>query len=289
MTTVSCIIMGGLGNQLFQIFTTFAYSLKYNKKIILPYSLNNCNRRNTYWDTILSSFKKYTTNNPNCHFTDNQLFKFEQYKEKEHHYIKIPEFVNNNILFYGYFQSPKYFEEQIDKIFDLLNLEEKKEEIRKEFPNYHTENSTFISMHFRLGDYKFLQNIHPIISYEYYYNSLSYILCFIDIKKKYTILYFCEEEDNHIINPIINKLSYTFPIFTFIKVDDNIKDWQQLLIMSNCQYNIIANSTFSWWGAYFNNNNDKIVCYPSIWFGPSLNDKKITDMFPIDWVEISNV
>ena len=62
----------------------------------------------------------------------------------------------------------------------------------------------------------------------------------------YTILYFCEEEDNADVLETINRLSKDTNI-QFIKVSDSIPDWEQLLIMSCCQHNIIANSTFSWW------------------------------------------
>ena len=71
-----------------------------------------------------------------------------------------------------------------------------------------------------------------------------------------------------------------------MKVDDSIEDYNQLMIMSMCNHNIIANSTFSWWGAYFNNNPDKMVCYPSIWFGPSL-PHKTDDLFPPSWTKIT--
>jgi hypothetical protein len=114
---------------------------------------------------------------------------------------------------------------------------------------------------------------------------MSHIFCFVDTKIPVVILYFCEEEDNYIINPIIEQLKEKFPFFIFLKVDDNIEDWKQMLIMSNCHHNIIANSSFSWWGAYFNNNKDKVVCYPSQWFGPLMNNN-VDDMFPDNWVKI---
>jgi hypothetical protein len=58
-----------------------------------------------------------------------------------------------------------------------------------------------------------------------------------------------------------------------------------MLIMSCCKDNIIANSTFSWWGAYLNNHKDKIVCYPSQWYGPKKN-VSTKDLFPEEWIVV---
>ena len=69
-----------------------------------------------------------------------------------------------------------------------------------------------------------------------------------------------------------------------IVCDYNIPDYEQLLLMSLCSHNIIANSTFSWWGAYFNKNSNKIVCYPSIWVGITDNT---SDLFPKAWTKIN--
>jgi hypothetical protein len=71
--------------------------------------------------------------------------------------------------------------------------------------------------------------------------------------------------------------------FHFVR--DTIADWQQMLLMSVCDHNIIANSTFSWWGAYLNANQTKIVCYPSLWFGYGVSHDT-RDMFPETWKKV---
>ena len=140
-------------------------------------------------------------------------------------------------------------------------------------------------MHFRLGDYKDLQGFHPIMSIEYYKKSLSYILDHInESDNKVNVLYFCEAEDNDYVKQLTDELSTFFPHCLFHKVSDDMKDYEQMLLMSLCNHHIIANSSFSWFGAYFNDKPDKIVCHPDQWFcgqGSSLNT---TDMCPIEWV-----
>jgi hypothetical protein len=188
------------------------------------------------------------------------------------------------MLLFGYFQSYKYFENEKDKIMSLLNISTQQEKIKSEYPDYFNTNYVTISMHFRLGDYKEKQDYHPIMPYEYYENAIEQIL---EIRgdKKIKVLYFCEKIDNEEVNAHILKLKEKFPFLYFIKIDDDLPDWKQMLVMSCCHDNIIANSTFSWWGAYFNQNSDKIVCFPSLWFGPALKHD-VSDLFPITWIKI---
>ena len=286
MVTISCYLMGGLGNQLFQIFTSISYCIRNNYDLVLPYSdsLNIGIERKTYWNNFLSKLKKYTTFNKELQYTNDQIFQFVRYREIGHHYNEIPNKLDN-IMFFGYFQSYKYFENEKENIFSIIKLIDIKNNILNEYPEYSFSDKNIISMHFRLGDYKLNPHIHPILPYEYYYNALSHLLLYTKIDKPIVILYFCEKEDYIFVKTIIDKLLEEFTGFEFLKIDDNIEDWKQMIIMSNCHSNIIANSSFSWWGAYFNNNINKNVYYPSIWFGKSVNNNTNT-MFPENWIKI---
>ncbi len=71
-----------------------------------------------------------------------------------------------------------------------------------------------------------------------------------------------------------------FKDFIFIKAPSELDDWEQMILMSLCQHHIIANSTFSWWGAYLRESVDGMVYYPSKWFGPKGPVYKICDIIP---------
>jgi hypothetical protein len=100
------------------------------------------------------------------------------------------------------------------------------------------------------------------------------------------ILYTCEKEDDEIVSRRISYMSLHFSNVKFIKVNHDLEDWEQMLFMSLCNHNIIANSTFSWWSAYINDNPNKIVCYPSVWFGHAKSDWVIKDLHPESWIKI---
>jgi len=275
---ISSYLMGGLGNQLFQIFNCIAYGIENNVPFIFQYSDVSPSSvfRTTYWETFLSDIKQYTTKVIS-------KYRFSVYKESFFRYREHPKNIEN-IYFNGYFQSYKYFESCKNKIFDMIHLREQQENCVAEYPEYFVNENT-ISLHFRLGDYKSKQEYHPLQKYEYYKKAFN-ILSPSDLSK-YTVLYFCEKEDNSIVENTINELKKDFVFHKITKVDDNIPDWKQMLIMSCCNMNIIANSSFSWWGAYFNKNKDNIVIYPSLWFGPAIGHNDIQDLCPDDWIKVS--
>jgi hypothetical protein len=280
----SCKLQGGLGNQLFQIFTTIAYSLEQSKPFFflnihqLGIGLNGQTIRYTYWNTFLSGLNPFLKR-------IEDVPKLICIKEKSFSYEKLYEMFDKNCctLLVGYFQSPKYFDKYKNIICRLLKLDVKKMIV---FNNNRYNFNDYISMHFRLGDYKKYSNVYPILNKQYYTNSISYILDQVTNKPK-QVLYFCEEGDLDEVTKIISGLQALFPYLNFVRANPLLEDWEQLLLMSLCQYNIIANSTFSWWGAYLNDNSNKIVCYPCQWFCIETNND-ISDLFPEDWIRIGD-
>lgn len=276
--TITVNLMGGLGNQLFQIFVVINYALKYNDNFLFEYSdyLHIGITRPTYWNNLLSELKKYTINNK---------LNYSIVNEHGHHYTPINKY-NQNIKLNGYYQSYKYFIDTYDRIIELIQLKQKQDFVKNKYNDYFN-NDMNISIHFRLGDYKQKQNYHPIMTVDYYIRSINDLINKLDINENINILYFCEKEDNedvlNKINIIKSKINRNL---NFIKVDDTISDWEQMLLMSLCNHNIIANSSFSWWGAFFNNNPNKIIYYPNIWFGPGAGSINVNDMFPNNWNKI---
>ena len=283
-------LQGGLGNQLFQIFTLINYALINKQQFMIPYEKKDKfspggSPRPTYWDTLFSELKNFlTTNNTN---------KLQILGERQFSYQALPLMPKHirNIKLYGYFQSPKYFDLHFNNIVKLLKLREKQQEIKNKFYSEYNSSITTISMHFRIGDYVTPQaaDAHPVQNCSFYIKSLRTLRNKLkDNNTQQKVIYFCEDEDVERVMETINKLVKGFPMLLFERCCCVTTDWEQLLYMSLCDHNIIANSSFSWWAAYLNENTDKIVCYPKQWFGEVLNCHDTSDLLPEDWIKIIN-
>lgn len=273
---LTCHLMGGLGNQLFQIFATISNAIRTKQRFTFLHSeslgANGDTIRSTYWNTLFLRLKPFLTN-----FLPQpmNIIREESFRYKQ---PNVPTEGNNCI--FGYFQSYKYFEDNYETICKMIGIQTLKNDYLVAEHN--------ISMHFRIGDYKKVQHFHPILPYEYYRNSIAHILSestdsYDGVGPVYTILYFCENKDIDDVDIIVNRLKIDYPSIVFTKASNKISDWGQMLTMSNCQHNIIANSSFSWWGAYFNNNKQKIVCYPPTWFG-EIAGNNTSDLCPPEWM-----
>jgi hypothetical protein len=297
---VSSEIMGGLGNQLFQIFNTIAYSCRYNVSFYFPDEpIKHGERKKTYWDTLLLQTLKPFIKAATPSLT---------YNERQFHYQALPPPPPSPIKFFGYFQSYKYFQDQQEEIYKFIHLRESQQSMREKT---HYSNS-LIAIHFRVGDYKNLPNHHPLMTLEYYTEALKQLL--LDNSEatqdksspsQHNILYFCEEADQDYIQkqmilPLKKNPLFENKIGTFQCIDHKLEDWEQVLVMSLCQKHIIANSTFSWWGAYLSEETRRTgvwactaggqssqVYYPTTWFGPAMGYKNMSDLFPPHWHKIN--
>jgi hypothetical protein len=289
---ITVLINGGLGNQLFQVFAALAAAIRNGDTCYFLYTMRDASgKRATYWNTLLHSLTPMTVLSTQANVR--RFMQLPVYQEPAFRYNKLPSKTAMNatpLKLVGYFQSDKYFADVRAEMYDKLRLREQQQHIRAMF----AESSWFspdagtatVAMHFRMGDYAHIQDAHPVLSLEYYKQALKHVLN--GGSDNLNVLIFGEARDNAVIVDHMQQLRAD-PAFSarcrFHKVPDMIEDWKQMLLMSVCDNNIIANSTFSWWGAYLNQNPDKVVCYPSTWFGPALKHDT-RDLFPTEWVKI---
>lgn len=282
--TLIILIGGGIGNQLFMIFAGISKALDEERDFVIWLDLNGREYfYNIFYLDYLSS--KIVNNYENFNYNlliDNNI---NIYRGKAFPYLAIP---NNQKAIYGHFQSYKYFNHNFDKIRKLTNLDN--------YQDKYTINSKTISIHFRLGDYLTIPDgSFPILSLQYYINALNklkeVLISNNDDILNYNIIVFGEKENDNIITEYI-KILKSYSNLNIDKIYDlcsNINDADELMIMSKCSHFIIANSTYSWWGAYMSRNNNKIVLYPhkTKFLGNSIDPNDLYDTFPNDWIEIS--
>ena len=272
-------VVGGLGNQLFIIATTISTSID-NECDFIFHNSTNIGSRKTYWTTFLSTL--------NSHCIVNIQNPTNVYTELFFHYNKIPQLqlpivqTQQNIVYKldGYYQSPKYFNHNKDTILNKMGIIKNRNMIQALYPDKVKD----VALHIRLGDYVYLQNHHPIMPLLYYYNALTEILRQRDTINGVNV--FCEINSVDDINTnYINPLKRLFPTIEFVHIQFIKEEYNELLFMSLSPNIIMANSTFSWWASYLSNDNS-LILYPDIWFGPNLANHNTKDLFLSEWKKI---
>ena len=260
MSFVTCYIQGGLGNQLFIIFTTLATAKKQKLKysIVRQTESPSVTPRKTYYHNLLTKLD-----------TDDML-KFSvsaMYRETNHMiYNEVPP-IQTNTMLVGYFQSRKYIDDIRDTIVSTIALSDKKDIDAKNLSikliREKAINKKCIFVHVRRGDYLKLSNYHYNLPMEYYKKAIE------THKEKDDCMFVIFSDDMDYCKEQFGSLLSKDEVY-YCKTS---KDYVELIIMSEMDGAIIANSSFSWWGAYLMeakkelaHKDSPLIISPRMWF-----------------------
>jgi hypothetical protein len=289
-------VNGGLGNQMFQYALGRALSLSKKTKLRLYVKevIDKDDHNGFELDNVFNISASIATNKDRKLVlgsrSSHKLIKLLRSKkldflrggkyivEKSFNYQSDVFDISDNIFIRGFWQSEKYFLEYRNTILQEFSfkskLSEKNLAIKKQ-----VQSCISVSIHVRRGDYisnPSANKVHGVLSEDYYKRAIDKL----DIDG--ALFVFFSDDANWVKN-------YLAPIIlnsdNFIVVDHNHanESYNDMRLMSLCEHNIIANSSFSWWGAWLNTNPNKIVIAPKNWFSI---DKNTSDLIPQSWIQV---
>ena len=284
-------ITGGLGNQLFQYAFGRALSIKNKCQLKLDissyqnyewhdYSLRPFSIRENFADksdcellkgekfSFVRKIKQNIFNNKKFYYSEKDLRFNEKYKN-----LANPAYIS------GYWQSEKYFkqvEEVIRNEFKIVIPPSKPNQ--KLIKKIEKENA--VSLHVRRGNYaniKHVNKVHVTSPLSYYNDAIKVLIPKIPDPVFYI---FSDDIEWAKKNLIINNET------VFVDFNNNTTDFEDMRLMSMCKHHIIANSTFSWWGAWLNDSKSKIVIAPKIWFNDVNMNNQTANLIPSNWIRM---
>lgn len=279
-------VSGGLGNQMFQ-YALYEKFKHLGKEVKLDLSFYETRQKLRKFELDLFSLDYVAADRDECRklgectyglldktrrklFGNRRSF-YQEDLDKGYQ----PEILNlKNAYLSGYWQCEKYFSDIRDKIAEDFSFPEKLSEegeaLRKEIIN--TES---VAVHIRRGDYLEEGNYRVygnICTLEYYKKAMDYIR-----RKCSHPRFFMFSDDVEWVKENLYE-----PDMVLAGSSQNRADHEDMYLMSICKHNIIANSSFSWWGAWLNRNRDKVVISPERWF----NNHETADAICGGWIKI---
>ena len=185
---------------------------------------------------------------------------------------------NPHVLIKGYWQSEKYFSHITSLVKKELTFKKSIQEKNKPLVSQ-LNQSVSVSLHLRLGDYlshPVSKEIHGALPIEYYQRSVKHLQA--TVNERIHVYVFSDDIEWAKNNLNINADT------TFIDKSFDLTDADEMYLMTQCKHNIIANSSFSWWAAWLNDNPEKIVIAPQKWFNNYAKDTQ--DLIPERWLKI---
>lgn len=289
-------VIGGLGNQMFQYAAGRALSL--NKEVRLGLNVNLFDGYNLHQGFELQRIFKgefYIASKSEIYeslgyplpsffrwFTPSIILPKLNHRglivEPHFNYWKDIHQVPSKAYLRGYWQTDKYFEKFSDVLRDDFTFKLPLTLFNSRVLDS-IEKVNAVSLHVRRGDYvenSTTNSVHGVCSLQYYKMAIECIA-----RKVENPTFFIFSDD---MSWVKNNLIMNFDCH-YIEHNRGVDSYNDMRLMSLCDHHIIANSSFSWWGAWLNPNPDKIVVAPQKWFAPEKLERcDISDLFPRGWI-----
>ena len=280
---ISTKVVGGIGNQLFCYFAGYSLARKFDYELSIDVSdirkgrsVHNVSIESfrlpgkfiSINETFLSLFCKRIFNYLNQKFSLN-LGLNSNYHSKVIGYDPNLDKINGPAKLNGYFQTFKYFE-GISK--EVLPLKLKNESEWFKTTLKVLQESDFVSIHIRRGDYEKLSQNYGLLTESYYRRAIEKIDA-LSINGRFVIFSDDIDKAREVLSELVTEETY------WVVPPSNVSPAESLILMSHATANIIANSTFSWWGAALNTKKSPVIA-PSKWFR---NMEDPQDLYPPEW------
>lgn len=272
---------GGIGNQLFQVFFVIAQHLEYGVNYAV--NIEECPAFSHYLFFYANLKSPLSLTIP--------LLTYNENREPELHALETIG-KRESVYFDGYFQDYRYFGKHTEKIKEILHIDWLREKLvaRLQHKLDLSLDITRIMVHIRRGDYRNLTCYHPLLGKDYYIESIKHIMKTVEKNGPIHLFIFSQsrerQEDIQEIIGELNNYTKTWVDSIHYVRDYGLTDVEELLLMTWCSHFIIANSTYSWWGAYLSPHCDKIVCCPDVFFGHQLYYINTEGLYLQNWKRI---
>lgn len=249
MSYVSTNLMGGLGNQMFQIAAGIALADKLQREAkfhLHAFVPMQGNTPDLYKDNIFRyvKFDRPVIEEPAFPFLNNEETFFDKFQVDMYQSV-------DPVILNGYFQSDRFFTNQADYIKGIFAPPyESKILLEEKFPEIKSEKT--LSLHVRRGDYINIRHVLPVLHESYFIKTVERNF------PEYDKMFIFSDSREWV------EENLKFPNSVFV---DGLADYEEMWLMSMCKHNIISNSSFSWWASYLNKNPEKQVYSPDVWFG----------------------
>lgn len=284
-------LVGGLGNQLFQYAAALALAMRQEKELLLDLSAFQAYRLRSYQldrlripqdicpgaalgGPVSASFAARVMRR----LRGGTMLRDGVYREPHFHFD--PAFFSlagQEILLDGYFQSPRYFHGVETLLRDRFQPVAPLTPMASSWAERIAASPFAVSLHVRRGDYvTTAAALHAALDQSFYDRAVALMQDLVGPQAEFFL--FSDEPD--FIAQAFAKLPRAHVVRS-----DPAASWEDMFLMARCQHHIIANSSYSWWGAWLNPNHTKRVIAPARWFTPDkLATCNVLDVYPDDWI-----